>query len=375
LWATSQAQGKAMSRSSRNSAIELLRIVAMFAIVLHHYCVHGGLWSIPGYSPQSLAITAGGSWGKWGVDVFILITGYFLSADNDLHKSLKRIVRFYAQVWTTSIICMVSVILYPGRTISFEDAVEGFLPIGHNVWWFATGYFVLLLLSPFINIMISNMSRKQHASMMLVMLAIWSFSIVIPTANYAFSLDLSLFLMLYIVGAYIRRHYVATQFRVSLIISILLLSLMPLLTISMQILSAYAPSLIDEKMYLVSDRSPLTIAAAVTSLFAALSIKKFNSSTINTISGTMFGVYLLTDNYLTRKIIWLECVQTKVQFESGTIVYSMLASVLSVFIIFSIVEMARQKLIQKRIEILIDKHFPTLLALLNKLPFVNNNVS
>lgn len=62
----------------RSSNIELLRIIAMFMVVLGHYYVKGG------FPDDSLMITSKlvmqflGSWSKIAVDVFVIISGYFL---------------------------------------------------------------------------------------------------------------------------------------------------------------------------------------------------------------------------------------------------------------------------------------------------------
>ncbi len=63
----------------RQSNIELLRIIAMFLIIAHHYAIHSG------FNFSTTAITINRLWvqflqigGKIGVNVFILIFGYFL---------------------------------------------------------------------------------------------------------------------------------------------------------------------------------------------------------------------------------------------------------------------------------------------------------
>ena len=66
----------------RDSNIELLRIVAMLMIVLHHLCLRGysglegGLdgWFVD--LERNMLIIGG----KIGVDVFVLISGFFLAS-------------------------------------------------------------------------------------------------------------------------------------------------------------------------------------------------------------------------------------------------------------------------------------------------------
>ena len=75
----------------RQSNIELLRIIAMIMIVAHHFSVHGG-FSFSTITVNSLWIQFMQNGGKIGVDVFVLISGYFLISPyvNKLLYSLSK---------------------------------------------------------------------------------------------------------------------------------------------------------------------------------------------------------------------------------------------------------------------------------------------
>lgn len=62
---------------NRLSNFELLRLVSMFLIVLHHYGVHG-LVDETGTSLQSVGVGMLTSFGKSGVFLFVLIGSFFL---------------------------------------------------------------------------------------------------------------------------------------------------------------------------------------------------------------------------------------------------------------------------------------------------------
>ena len=82
---------KYVKKAPRQSNLELSRILAMYLIVMHHFSVHGGvpIWS--GSAPLSLnfyldqLLSTGG---KIGVDLFVLITGYFLAKKISKFSSL-----------------------------------------------------------------------------------------------------------------------------------------------------------------------------------------------------------------------------------------------------------------------------------------------
>jgi hypothetical protein len=339
-----------MTDQSRNSSIEILRLISAFLIVLHHYCIHGGMFSFSALSPSAYTLTAGASLGKWGVDLFILITGYFLSSAVPPEKVVQRLIKFYVQVWTTSVLCLLMVRFGTDVTINFRDIVTSLLPIGYNKWWFATGYFVLLVLSPFINVMLSNLSQKQHKILITVMLLLWSVPIIVlPHASYAYSENLSLFIMLYVIAAYIRRYVVIKPSPKWFWGSIFSIAIMMLCAEALLILSAHFPVLQGKQLYLVSAQSPLTIASVVSTLMAALSAKRRQISLINKMAATSFGIYLFTDNPFIRPILWLDIVQTKNQFYSEFLPIVMIGSVFCVFLTAGIFEIVRQIIVQRPI--------------------------
>ena len=70
-----------MKNNERNSNIELLRIIAMFFIIAHHYVTSSNVTSLFDYSNISgnmLFLQIFGMFGKIAINIFTLITGYFM---------------------------------------------------------------------------------------------------------------------------------------------------------------------------------------------------------------------------------------------------------------------------------------------------------
>lgn len=70
-------------KQERNSSFEILRIIAILFIVAHHFSVHGGFdFSSLGNSSQVIInrtwINFIAQFGKLGVNLFILISAFFL---------------------------------------------------------------------------------------------------------------------------------------------------------------------------------------------------------------------------------------------------------------------------------------------------------
>ena len=81
----------------RESNIELLRIVSMVLIIMHHFSVHGTFPFTPELTFNKVFLQVFGLGGKAGVVAFVMITGYFMvSSSFKLHKFGKLVgqIRF-----------------------------------------------------------------------------------------------------------------------------------------------------------------------------------------------------------------------------------------------------------------------------------------
>lgn len=78
---------------TRNSNLELYRIIVMILIVAHHYVVNSGLMDELVKDPlssKSLFFYLFGMWGKTGINCFVMITGYFMCKSHiTIRKFLK----------------------------------------------------------------------------------------------------------------------------------------------------------------------------------------------------------------------------------------------------------------------------------------------
>lgn len=89
----------------RNSSFELLRILSILFIILHHYSAHG----VPGLTEHALTtnkiieqiLSMGGN---IGVNCFVLITGYFMTNGTLKYKKLLRLI---LEVFFYSVISMI----------------------------------------------------------------------------------------------------------------------------------------------------------------------------------------------------------------------------------------------------------------------------
>lgn len=302
----------------RNSNIELLRIVAMLLIVLHHYSVHGP-WPALTSMTTSIAVDFLSFGGKLGVDAFVLITGYYVSRSCFKSQSLLRLVLqtlFYS--W---LILALQMFLSP-ESVTFDSVKAALLPLTHNQYWFVTTYVVLTILSPLINKCLSTLSFASKSKIIAIGFVLFS---VVPTFILvdAYTSNVVWFCFLYVVGAYIRdfadsevtksdmsRWLGVVMAPINWAIRKPLLAFIVCLTVvlasiaGIDYLKFKDGFALVSATYLIAQNMIPTFLMSVALFSFFQKLKPFYSGTINWLAKGVFGVYLIHDNSFIRSVIW-----------------------------------------------------------------------
>lgn len=148
----------------RQSNMELLRLLCMFGIVLHHFIVHYWVNTSLVTDAHSVALAkTADAICYCAVTVFVLISGYF-----GIKPSVKSFASFYLQCgFYNGLLYFIGMVLQVGRVGKWM-LVDGelwkcfLMPFTHSPWWwFILAYVCLYLLSPILNAAVEQMSRRQ----------------------------------------------------------------------------------------------------------------------------------------------------------------------------------------------------------------------
>lgn len=139
------------------------------------------------------------------VPVFVIITGYLgISFKLDKIINLEMSLLFYGFVS----FCLALMIDAKSVEFSVMSIMKTILPFSYNSWWFATCYIVLMIFSPFINILLDSIDHQKHLNLILAcfilfnVISSYSPDPIDKTSGYGFTN----FIFLYIVGRYIRKY-------------------------------------------------------------------------------------------------------------------------------------------------------------------------
>lgn len=338
--------------TSRNSSIELLRIISMIMIVFHHFARHGEFqfWDYELSTPKLWYnfIIMGG---KIGVNIFVLISGYFLINNNKYLFNFQRIKKTWDQVFFYSVgfeIFFIILYFVFKERLDLSNLLNSFFPITTSQWWFASTYFALYLIHPFLNKLLLSLDQKIYQNILLVAGFCWC---IIPTfakSSYE-SNSLLWFIFIYSLSGYIRLYGFNLKFKnyhYALIASITSV-LTYLSSILISTLGSKITSFSFESTYFYNMQSlpVLVISVCIFMAFVTTNIK--TSNFINTVASATFGVYLIHENHYLRNIFWQTIFKNSSYQNSLMIIPVSVIAVVLVYIACTIIELVRQYFFEK----------------------------
>lgn len=342
-----------MQKKIRGSGIELLRIILMVQIIILH---------IYGYANVSdtMADIGGGvsfkgdlfwSFCRTPVNVFIVITGFFLvnSAFN-FSKVKSKVIRVYLpMIFYSLVIAFIFWFTQPFTIkITPSEVLKAFMPFFSREWYFLSLYILVVLFSPFLNVVLCKLEKKQYQFLLLIcfiLFSVWpTFSIIKPfdsIISVTQIVDLfggksfGSFIFMYIIGGYIKRF--TPQLKKPKFIYLLAFIILCLADFGCNFYSGYS------RAFGIMN-GPFVVAESAF-LFMFFKDIDFKSKIINLFGGTTLGVYAIHENPYVRDWLWkIFDFGDKSFYKDGLYLPKFLALAIGIFIVLAIVDMIRQML-------------------------------
>lgn len=354
--------------NQRNSSIELLRIISMVMIVSCHFATHGG------FSFDTNVLTIPRLWwnfiemgGNFGVNVFVLISGYFLIESKSDVFDFKKILKFWSQLFTYTLGMYLFYCLIGISDFGLVSLIKTFFPITFGPWWFASTYFVLYLIHPFLNMLLRKLDKKTYKALVVTFLTLWCVIPTLTTSPYQ-SNNMIWFITLYCVSGYVRLFGLNPKFSTKhyFLFWLFFSALRYLSCVVLMVIGLKIPSVSGYSLYLYDTQSILTFLSAL-SLFMAF--EKWNmgyNKWINIIASASFGVYLIHDHKISRSFLW-HTVFKNAQYQNSIFIipYSVIV-VAIIYIACTLIDLLRKNTIEKPILKFINAHSEKLIK-----PFAN----
>lgn len=334
-------------KQPRKVSFELLRVISMLMIITHHFLEHGDiLKNVSLFSPNYYVTWMIESLAYVAVNCYVLISGYFLI--NSKFK-IKKLLIIYGQIWFYSVSIFLLLSSIGVTDFNFKSLLYSLLPISTNQYWFSTIYIAIYLFSPFLNIAIKAMTKKQLQLCIFVSLLMFS---LIP--NVVFFVDafgtkygysIYWFVCLYLMAAYIRLYYTPSYHKKKWLFSYLSCCLLMVLSrVTLSFATQYILGSAEGDLFY--SYNSLLVAPASICLF--LFFVNWNligarvSRIILFISPLTFGVYLIHDNKYVREFLWNSLLKPFIFVDKPMLILYLAVCVLLIYVICSLVEKLRQ---------------------------------
>ncbi|MGN0549534.1 MAG: acyltransferase family protein [Acutalibacteraceae bacterium] len=350
----------------RSSNFELLRIVSMVMIVFYHFGRYSG-FSFTDMTGNFVYICFLELWGKVGVDLFVFISGYFLINKNDW--SVSKTAKLWLQIFFYSIgIAFIYCAFIKNDELGFSSFIYDFLPITTERWWFASTYFVLILIYPFINKLLKALTKKQYIFMLILMVVLWSVCGI--NAHWKFQgSNLATFVMLYSFAGFIKLHMDDVEIDkkkagIALIVAVLL-------ALSVELAIFKIGSYNEHTLYYVrnfcSETSLFTLSISLLIFLLFKNMRMKTSKVVNVFASATFGVYLIHENEHIRLLLWKVLLHGKDLQNSPYLIPYSIAACLGVYAVFTLIELARIYILEKNYMKLIYKAEPKIIGAVKKI--------
>lgn len=333
---------------------DLLRVAAMFGIVVLHCFSHGLYKHFEIYSGRAMWLSL--SMCNFivseivyeichiAVNCYVMITGYFM-----ITKSFK--LSRLAVLWVEVLFYAVSlyaVLCWMGfQTFQVEELINAIFPITYKEYWFMTNYMGLLIFAPVLNVFVHHVSQSKYL-LTLICLGAISLTLLVkfPLGDtFGGGYGLLWFIFLYLVAGYVRL-YAKTMNRYGrkAIVAAVITFTYP----------AWMHILIP--LFDGTNMTPFGFSyngfVYFFSLYVFLWVRgltiKENGLTrcLVKIAPYTLAVYLISDNAMVRKILWQKMFVWQGMLDDSLFMFKMLASCLIIFTICIGVDWCRKKIFE-----------------------------
>lgn len=324
-----------MKNNLRDVRFEMLRIVSMFFIILHHLILHV---AIDDYDKISINLVISQLYligGKVGVNIFLLISGYF--GVKGIFRPSKALKIEFQVLFYTVLSIVLGYIFFP-ELISIKSVIQAFMPTTFNAYWYITAYMALFFASPYINIVACSISKNKYIFLLAILFFAESFAPTVLRQRHWAS-NLVWFVFVYLIGAYIRIYEVGkgTNAKYLKIASVFSWILPWIISIVLLIIS-FRISILKKYVNVLStsNYSFFMLAISIFMFLVFASMKPVFNIKIQKFSKATLGIYLIQSNPVVSSILWENIRTLGIHFMKLWPIYALILTVIVLLICYGI---------------------------------------
>lgn len=187
-----------MEHNNRIISIDLLKILCALMVLTYHTVNTLVPLSSITLAEQFCVLFCGWGGGRVAVDVFVIISSWFLC---DKVFNFERII----YIWLCTVIYSIIVgVIFYYRDGLFLFFIKHFFPISFDLIWFIRCYLIMVLISPLLNILLRYKITKQFVVTFFVIFSLYKS--IFPKNAITLD-DYGVFLFIYLITGVLKNHY------------------------------------------------------------------------------------------------------------------------------------------------------------------------
>lgn len=343
--------------TKHNYGVDLLRIIAMLMIIAHHFSLHGGI-EFDGTNVNSVFMSVLALGGKTGVNIFVLITGFYSSGK----VRREKIINLIGDITFYSVGLTIVAVLCRYVTLNKKLLIKACFPLLFgNGYWFMVVYLELYLLSPLLNMLIKLLEKNLYEKYLIFFtcsLCVFPtiVSRFIQTNDFGYS-SLIWFMYMYFIGAYLRLYGVPKFFggyKISMyMVTGGLISAHILACVANEVYTdSGVVSMILECFadYNVNAIMPLLISISMFLVFEKIEIVK-GRKMLGKVGAATLAVYLFHDNVNLRVMLWDMC-KSVLKENDLSFIPTAIACIIVIFVIGAVIEITKKFVLKKLYDVM-----------------------
>ena len=300
-----------IDRQTRDSGIELLKIFAIFVIVINHtvQSLTNEAYNIPnnGFvidisrattNIQCILLQIFRHFGVLGNSVFFICSAWFLLKSKNWNK--KKWLFMVIEIWVVSIVIFIITYIILHGNISIGIIISSLFPTTFGNNWYMTCYLLFYPIHPILNSIVNMMNQRQLFRSTLVMVFLYVFMNFI-NCSWFFSSAIILWITIYFAIAYMQKYLMSfvDNIRENIILFIIgVIGFIGIILIT-DICGLYSQVLSDKVMRWVNNCNPFLLAMSIAMFNIARNIH-FKNRFINYISKLSLVIYIIHENIILR---------------------------------------------------------------------------
>ena len=272
----------------------------MFFIVLSHFSIFGNWTNRDDLTAfQTVRVLLFDALGPAAAICFFIITGYFSVNNKTLEQKISKSVYKFLRVWYQTFFYsgLIGILYFITHRVGMLKMVKSFLPFTLNEYWFVTCYLLLMLFSPYLDLIsnhLSDFDMKRFVGLLVLLQvpALLSNGIINQ-------------FLLSVFGYFIGKYIFINKDKIKMM-SKNILWLLVFIIYALDLLSIYILRTVGIQFQHSAHFTEYILASCLAIVFFLIAIKgnNFYSRTINYVSGSVFSVYLITEQSLFRHTLW-----------------------------------------------------------------------